>query len=223
MTSIYRRYQDDEDYWRIREFLRKIMVLNGLREFCWHVARLDYWWWFINPDIEKLNPSENIFLWETEQGKIVAVLNPEGRGLAFLQAHPDYKNPALVEEMVSVAEEYLSVKGEDGRKKLWVYVDSRDQIQQEILLRHGFQRVEQPDVREFQHRRLLEDALPEISIPAGYHIRPLGDGLELLERCYASGHFCTAALSMICSLIFIKTSGFRMTSIVKNKSETVVR
>jgi len=66
--------------------------------------------------------------------------------------------------MISVAEENLSIKGEDGRRKLWVYVDSQDQNQQEILLRHDFQRVEQPDVREFQHRRILDDVLPEISM-----------------------------------------------------------
>ena len=29
--------------------------------------------------------------------------------------------------------------------------------------------------------------IPDVTLPAGYTIRSLGDGLELLERCYASG------------------------------------
>jgi hypothetical protein len=47
-------YKSDEDYWRIRGFLRQVMVLNQRRELGWHVARLDYWWWFANPELEKL-------------------------------------------------------------------------------------------------------------------------------------------------------------------------
>lgn len=187
MKFTFRPYQDEEDYWCIRDFLRQVMVLNERREFSWHVARLDYWWWFINADITKIDPRDHIFLWQTEDKVLAAVLNPEDSGFAFLQIHPNFANPELVEEMISVAEEHLSITGEDGRKKLWVYTDSQDQIQREILVRRGFQRVEQPEVQEYQHRRMLDDVLPEISTPPGYTIRPLGDGLELLERCYASG------------------------------------
>ena len=62
MKLTMRSYRDEEDYWRIREFLRQVMVLNGRREFSWHVARLDYWWWFCNVDLEKIDPHESIFL-----------------------------------------------------------------------------------------------------------------------------------------------------------------
>jgi len=182
-----RNYQNEEDYWRIRQFLRQVMVLNGRREFSWHVARLDYWWWFINADLEKIDPAENMFLWETESDQIVAVLNPEDRGLAFLQIHPDFCTPALTEEMITVAEGRLKVSDNDGNQKVWVYCDSQDLIRQDILARRGFQRVVKPDVREFQHRCALDDPLPAlVSIP-GYTFRALGDGLEFLERCYASG------------------------------------
>jgi GNAT superfamily N-acetyltransferase len=37
-----RPYQTEGDYWRIRAFLRRVMLLNGVREQSWHVARLDY-------------------------------------------------------------------------------------------------------------------------------------------------------------------------------------
>ncbi len=182
-----RPYQNEADYWRFRVFLRQVMLLNGLREFSWHVARLDYWWWFINADLENIDPTESIFFWETEKGKLTSVLNPEGRGQAFLHVHPDFATADLIEEMIALAEERLWTIGKDGIKKVRVYTDSQDKIQLEILHRRGFQRVEQPEVREFQHRRFLEETLPEIPATPGYRIRPLRDGLELLERCYASG------------------------------------
>src|SRR5665648_201814 len=98
-------YKNDDDYWRIREFLRRVMLRNGRREFSWHVARLDYWWWFGNPDLEKINLEENIFIWKTDSDQIAAVLNPEIKEQAFLQVHPDFNSPELVEEMVQTAEE----------------------------------------------------------------------------------------------------------------------
>jgi len=187
MKLTMRNYQTEEDYWRIRGFLRQLMILNGRRELCWHVARLDYWWWFINPDIEKISLEESIFLWETESGEIAAVLNPEGRGQAFLQVHPEFRTPELDEEMIALAEEKLSATKKEGQRVLQIFVDSQDTSRQQILTQHGFKRVEQAGNQEYQHRRSLDEALPEVPQIAGYTIRPMGDGLELLERCYASG------------------------------------
>ena len=182
-----RSYNNEEDYWRMRSFLREVMVRNDRRELCWHVARLDYWWWFCNPDLEKLSLEENIFLWETESGQIAALLLPEGRGQAFPQVHPDLYTPKLYEQIISQAEERMSTVGRDGRQKVWVYVDSQDKARQEILAQRGFQRVDRPGEQEYQHRRSLDEPLPPVRQIMGYTIRPMGDGLELLERCYASG------------------------------------
>ena len=182
-----RNYQSEEDYWRIRDFQRKLMILNERRELSWHVARLDYWWWFINPDIEKIALEENVFLWETESGEIAAVLNPEGRGQAYLQVHPGFHTPELDEEMIASAEERLPVAGKDGQRMLQIFIDSQDKTRLQILTQRGFKRVEEAGNQEYQHRRSLDEALPDVSQIAGYTIRPMGDGLELLERCYASG------------------------------------
>jgi GNAT superfamily N-acetyltransferase len=180
-------YRNREDYWRIREFLRRVMLLNRQRELSWHVARWDYWWWFANPHLEKMRLEEKVFLWETESGDLAAVLNPEGHGQAFIQIHPGLRTPELAEEMVMLAEERLVAGEEDGRQPLHFWSDSQDQLFQEILTRRGFQRVEQPEAAEVQHRRSLEGTLPDVPQIPGYTIRSLGDGLELLERCYASG------------------------------------
>ncbi len=187
MKLTMRNYQGEEDYWRIRGFLRQVMTLNGRRELSWHVARLDYWWWFINPDIEKISLEENVFLWETKSGEIAAVLNPEGRGQAFLQVHPEFHTPELEEEMIAVTEERLSVTNKNGQRVLQIFVDSQDTTCQQILNQRGFKRVEEAGNQEYQHRRSLDEALPDVPQIAGYTIRPMGDGLELLERCYASG------------------------------------
>jgi mycothiol synthase len=187
MKPIMRLYRNDEDYWRIREFLRQVMLVNNCRELSWHVARLDYWWWFANSDLEKIPFEENVFIWETETGQIAAVLNPEGHGHAFPQIHPDFLTVELEEEIITIAEERLTTTGKDGCQKLCFWIDSQDKSRQEILTRRGFHRVDRPGEQEYQHRRLMDKPLPETLAILGYTIRSQGDGLELLERCYASG------------------------------------
>jgi len=185
MKLTMRTYQNEEDYWRIREFLRQVMILNNRRELSWHVARLDYWWWFVNPHFEKKLPQETLFLWETEDSEIAAVLAIEDPA-AFPQTHPAFRTAELDEEMIATAEKYLAQTGQDGRR-VEIDIDSEDKQYQAILSRHGFQRVERTGEAEVQHRRSLEGPLPEGPVISGYTIRPLRDGLELLERCYASG------------------------------------
>ena len=187
MKLIMRPYRDEEDYWRIREFLRQVMLMNNHRELSWHVARWDYWIWFANPDIEKITLEENVFIWETQTGQIVAVLNPEGHGHAFPQIHPGFHTSELNEEMISVAEERLITTDQDSGQRLCYWIDAQEKSHQDILTRRGFHRVDQPEAQEVQHRILLDKPISEPPIIPGYIIRAQGDGLELLERCYASG------------------------------------
>ncbi len=187
MKLTMRPYKNEDDSWRIREFLRQVMLLNNRRELSWHVARWDYWIWFANPDIEKITLEENVFIWETEAGQIAAVLNPEGYGHAFSQIHPDFRTSELDEEIITVAEEHLATTNKDDHKKLSFWIDSKDKSRQEILTHRGFHKVDSPESQEVQHRRLLDEPLPEPLIIPDYIIRSQGDGLELLERCYASG------------------------------------
>ena len=89
--------------------------------------------------------------------------------------------------MITLAEERLTTTDKDDRQKLCYWIDSKDNHCQEILTRRGFHKVDSPESQEFQHRRSLDESLPETPLIAGYTIRSQGDGLELLERCYASG------------------------------------
>lgn len=182
-----RNYSTEDDYWRIRDFLREVMSLNGLRELSWHVARFDYWRWHGVENLGQGRLEETVFIWETPTGQIAAVLNPEEPGNAFLQVHPQYRTPELEEEMVALAEKHLAKANAIGGPQLRLWADSQDTLRHEILSRHGFRRLDSGEGAEVQHHRLLTESIPETSMISSYIIRALGDGLELLERCYASG------------------------------------
>ena len=187
MKLTMRPYRNKEDYWQMRQFLREVMLLNGLHQYSWHVARLDYWWWFIQPDLEKMDLEQVMFFWETEDGEIAAILNPEGKGQAYLQIHPKFRTPELEEEMIVTAEQHLKNPNREGKMRSLVFADSKDSLRHEILRRRGYQKVERPETNETIHIFPLANQIKEVKTPDGYTIRALGHGLELLERCYASG------------------------------------
>ena len=84
-----RAYQSEDDYWRIRSFLRQVYLLNDRRERGWQTYRFDYWRWHVNANIAHFDLPQVVFLWETAQDQLAAVLNPEGKQKAFLQIHPE--------------------------------------------------------------------------------------------------------------------------------------
>ena len=184
MKTTHRPYQTEEDFWRMREFLRQVFLLNDRLERSWHVARFEYARWHTCLNCANVGLEEVAFLWEAD-GQIVAILMPDGgRGEAHLMTHPSLRNAELEEEMLSVAEERLASSKEDGSRQLYVWSPEQDSLRQEILLRHGYTKDSGP---EHQWRRDLDVPIPDAPLAAGYSIRALGDGLELLERCYASG------------------------------------
>ena len=139
MFSLHMRgYAGEDDYWRIRAFLRDLFVLNNRREVCWHVARWDYWRW---PGVESWGDGPldgRVFIWENEDGRMAAVLNPEGHGQAFFQVHPGRHTPSLAVEMLAVAEDALAVVDAQGRRRLTVWADAGDTLLQALLARRGY-------------------------------------------------------------------------------------
>jgi mycothiol synthase len=183
MKLAMRRYQNEDDYWRIRAFLRQVMLLNGLRENSWHVARLDYWRWHVAANcLDRDSIDDVVFLWEAADGQIVAVLNPEGTSDAYLQVHPELRTPELEDKMLGVAEEHLAADRDDGRM-LDVWADSQDTLRLDILKRRGYTKGKWT---EHQWRRDLDAPIPNAPIPEGYTVRALGDVDELPARSWAS-------------------------------------
>jgi len=180
----FRPYQTEDDFWRMREFLRRVFVLNGRLERSWHVSRLDYARWHTCLNCAKVRLEDVAFLWEAG-GELVAFLMPDGGpGEAHLCVDPTLRTPELEEEMLAVAEERLPRVGEDGSRRLYVWSPEHDGQRREMLRRHGYS---QDDWPEYQWQRRLDAPISDVPLAPGYTVRPLGDGLELLERCYASG------------------------------------
>jgi mycothiol synthase len=184
MKLVMRSYRTEDDFWRIRDFLRQVFMLNDRHMHSWPVARWDYWRWhgILNLGDGKLE--EHVWMWETSDGQIAAVLNREGAGHAFLQIHPAFKNAELEEEMIAIAEEHLRASSRRGGFILWIWSDAGDSQRQGILDRRGFIHVAEAD--EHQWLRNLEQPFPNKLVKEGYTIRTLGDLSELPSRSWAS-------------------------------------
>jgi hypothetical protein len=184
MKLICRPYQTEDDFWRMREFLREVFLLNNRLQRSWHVARLDYARWHSCLNCAGVCLEDVAFLWESH-GQIIAFLMPDGGlGEAHLCVHPSLRTLALEAEMITVAEEHLAAVQPNELRRLSIWAPAQDLVRQDILSRRGY--IREP-YAECQWRRRLDSLIPDVPIAPGYTIRSLGVGLELLERCYASG------------------------------------
>lgn len=183
MKLFMRKYQEDIDSNKIRNFLQEIFLLNDRRELNWTLNRWDYWCWHINENIFHFNLGAAVFIWENEEGKIVAVLNPEGSGDAFLQIHPDYKSRELEIEMISIAETQFAATQPDGSQELVIWVNQFDQQRQDLLSRRGYLKQDEP---EYQRHRNMAQPIPEISLPAGYSLKNIDSEEDLPARAWVS-------------------------------------
>ena len=184
MKPVMRQYAGEKDYARIRQFLQDVLLANGLREYSWHPARLDYWRWHGVQNCGDPGP-ENILIWEKD-GRIAAFLNPEGPGDAHIQMHPDFCCSELYGEMLAVAEMELGAPNREGRKRVVAWADSKDEMAHEILVQRGFQKVDAPESSCRQGRQDLDRVFSEPKNPDGYIIRELAGVEELPSRSWCS-------------------------------------
>lgn len=181
---IMRQYQTEDDYWRIRNFLREVFWLNDRREWSWHVARLDYWRWHLVENCQICDPIDQVtFIWETVSGQMAAVLNPESRGEAYLQVHPTFRSPELEQELLAYAEERLATSDKDGQRRLFVIPHEKDALRQDILKQRGYIKRGRP---QRQWRRELDAPIPDAPLALGYTVRSMGDVGEFPTRSWAS-------------------------------------
>jgi predicted N-acetyltransferase YhbS len=177
------RYKNENDYDRIREFLREVFIKNNRHELSWQVYRFDYWRWHGVANIGHGKLETDVFIWEAPGGQTAAVLNREAPGSVFLQVHPDCQTPELIEEMITVAEKYLAVPSQDNRRKLHIWSLEQNSLRQEILQRREYVKTKKVD---YQRYRSMSEPIADIPIPEGYKIRALGGEDELPARSYLS-------------------------------------
>ncbi|MFN2196164.1 MAG: GNAT family N-acetyltransferase [Anaerolineales bacterium] len=183
MKLARRNYRSEDDYWRIRQFLRDVYLLNHRHEHSWQVYRFDYWRWHVNLNIVKDSLEEKIFLWEVESGQLAAVLNPEGGHDAVFQVHPTWRTSSLEAEMLETAEASLGRSTESGRRRLVVWAAREDAARRTLLSQRGYRTEDWP---EYQRRRSLDGEFPTAAVPEGYTVRALGDADELPARSWLS-------------------------------------
>ena len=183
MHLVMRPYNHKIDYWRIRAFLRDVFERNDYRERSWHVYRWDYCRWHVWENIVQPDLAASVFVWETPDRQIAAVLNIEDPGQIFLQVHPAWRSVAVEEGMLDVAEACLAVHQADGMRKVQVWANVEDTFRQDILRRRGYR---QDSWVEYQRRQMLDRALPSVAQVPGYTVRALGDEDELPARSWAS-------------------------------------
>jgi GNAT superfamily N-acetyltransferase len=178
-----RPYQAEADYWRIREFLRALSLLNDRHDYAWSLLRWDYWRWHVNENIFKLSLPEVISLWEKD-GEIVAMLNPDSPGEAFFQVHPAFCEQGLISEMLETAEEKLHKTNDAGKQELLVWVNAADNLAKKLFTECGY--VRSKFLAEHMRRRFMTAPLPASVPPPGYTVRALGDEEELPARSWLS-------------------------------------
>jgi mycothiol synthase len=183
MTIKMRTIQTEEDFWKIRTFLREVMLLNELRERSWHVARWDYWRWHGIANCGCPSLWDSVLIWETSGGEIAAVVNPEDRHNIYFQVHPKHRSIELEEEMLDAAEKHVVFRSADSKVHLRMHAHENDIVREKLFKVHGYSPTE--DV-ETQHFRYLDRDIPEAFIPDGFTIRSLGDEKELPARSWAS-------------------------------------
>jgi ribosomal protein S18 acetylase RimI-like enzyme len=183
MKLTMRPYQTDEDYWRIRTFLREVFLLNDWREFSWQAYRFDYWRWHGIENMGHGRLETDVFLWETPDGELAAVLNRESPGSVFLQVHPVFRSVDLENEMLDVAEKHLTVADSESGESLRVWADENDPVRIDLLKQRGYAQTGQVD---YQRRRDLSEPIPDITDPAGYTVRSLGGVDEHPARSWLS-------------------------------------
>ena len=137
MKLTMRKFNNEDDYWRIRAFLRQTAQDNNLKEYSWPVPRLDYWRWHVIYTHEAYQMEDVIFIWEDESGEIAAVLNPEGPADAYLNVRPKARSRTLETEMIETAEQYLTGSTPEGGRRLIVWAYEDDPLRQEILPKPG--------------------------------------------------------------------------------------
>ncbi len=159
-----RPFCGEEDFWRVRNLLIETQSITPTG-FNWEIRR----WEGLYFHHEQLEPdcNQQIRLWETDRGRLVGAVHPEGVGEAFLELHPDYRHIEV--EMIAWAEENLSATiGEGHPYRLDFSLLDYDSPRRRLLEQRGYQIT--PHTFVIRRMRFGEKSLPIVMMPHGYKL-----------------------------------------------------
>ena len=158
-------------------------VKNDRREASWHVARLDYARWHVSAYCVVADFEDIVYIWEADDRIVAALIGDGWPGDAHPCVDPTTASESLIAEMIEVGESELSdAKPGQATRMTFRSLDS-DQERSRALEARGYTKGS----AFYQWRRILDAKPSPPELPDGYRIAPVGEGLRLLERCYASG------------------------------------
>lgn len=164
-TILSRPFQDEQDFWHIRELSIQSYAFTGLG-FNWDFRRWDGSR-FHNPTGE-LNPNwaKTIQLWITSGDHLAGAANLEGPGWFSLQINPVYR-AEIEEAMLDWVEEHgPAPDDETGQSTLQTEVFDHDCVRRRLLEARGFIMLEDGGV--IRRMYLVAPSIPEAPLAEGY-------------------------------------------------------
>jgi predicted N-acetyltransferase YhbS len=181
MGTAVHQYKRSLDFHRVGQFLVDTYQV-GTHHENWLQPRWEYMHY--HPDLDEAALGR-IGLWESD-GKVVAVAHYElALGEAFFQVHRDFAY--LKPEMLEYAEAHLSLKADNGRRKIVVWVNDFDTGLESLVRARGYQLVE--GAKECWSVLEITDPFPPINLPVGFRLQSLQDENDLnkLDRVVYRG------------------------------------
>ncbi len=167
-----RSYRQDEDFDRIGDFLIE-QYLFGDNLLLWIQPRWEYMHFhplLKETDISKIGVAE-------VDGEIKGVVHHEhDEGIIYFQVHPDCDD--LKGALFDYAEAtFGSKEGESGRERLAIYINEADITLQRLAAERGFKK--EVAFCEETSRYDLSKGVPDVILPAGFHLQSLADENDL--------------------------------------------
>jgi len=178
-----RSFRDETDLERMRAIL-----VEGRRSAygAYYIHPGDLSWWLYYLPLHT-DPWQNIFLWEAEgaPGALLGwtLLSPDWRAFDLF-VHPDCLHTRLAEHMLAWSERRLEqivrTRGDGEIRTMWI--DEQDAWSGSILIRHGFTTN---GATMLCLRRSLDWPVPEVALPAGFHVHSMRGEQDLEKRAAA--------------------------------------
>jgi len=166
-----RAFRGGSDYEAVSEFLIGLYQPEN-RDGNWLQPVWEYA--YTHPWFDEVS-ADKIGVWEDE-GQIVGVATYELRlGEAFLNTHRDYAH--LKPEMLTYAEDHLSARGEDGKRRLKAYVADFDGAFGEVVGARAYK--QHPDSHRPMSQFVIPSPFPAIGVPEGFRLKSLADDNDL--------------------------------------------